>query len=78
MRATDLTVHGVLQRWASESGWHLIWKDAPEIKVLADSDYITRDGFVAAADYVLAQAQSMGYQIKGRPYRNRVIVISAN
>lgn len=77
LRATDFTVQGALQRWASEAGWTLIWKNGPDIKVLGDSQPFVRDGFMSAADYVLAQARSLGHHVKGRAYRNRVLVVSA-
>jgi len=78
MRATDFNVQGVLQRWGNDSGWQVIWKNGPEIKVLSDSEPLIRDGFVSAADYVMAYARSMGYRIKGRAYQNRVLVITEN
>lgn len=78
MRATDFNVQGVLQRWGKEAGWQVVWKNGPDIKVLSDSEPLIRDGFVAASDYVMAYARSMGYRVKGRAYQNRVLVITDN
>jgi hypothetical protein len=75
LRATDVTVQGTLQRWADEAGWTLIWKNGPEVKVTGDAEMV-RDGFIAAADYVLAQARAYGHPIKGRAYNNKVLVVS--
>lgn len=76
MRAVDGTVQGVLQRWATESGWQLIWKNGPEIRVHGDAE-LMRDGFVSAADYLLSQSRSFGHRIKGRSYNNKVLVVTS-
>lgn len=77
MRAADGSVETTLRRWATEAGWHLIWRStAPAIRVTGDAELV-QDGFVAATDYVLAQARASGYQVMGRAYNNRVLVISA-
>lgn len=76
MNKSDASIQGVLTRWAGDAGWHLIWRNAPLIKVNGDAELI-RDGFVSAADYVLAQAQVYGYKIKARAYNNKVLVVSA-
>lgn len=76
LRATDETVNRVLQRWADEAGWRLIWKSGTEIRVTGDAELV-RDGFVSAADYLLVQARSYGYRIKGHAYNNRVLVVTS-
>lgn len=75
LRATDENVQNVLQRWASDAGWRLVWKNGPEVKVTGDAELL-RDGFASAADYLIAQARSSGYRIKGRAYTNKVLVVS--
>ncbi len=76
MRASDVNVHGVLQRWANDAGWQLIWKNGPDIKVSGDAEMI-RDGFVSAADYLVSQARGYGHRIKAHAYNNKVMVVSA-
>ena len=44
------------------------------LKATGDADLV-RNGFVSAADYLLAQARSVGYRIKGRAYNNKVLVV---
>lgn len=77
MRKADGTVQALLQRWADEAGWQLIWKNGPEVQIHGDA-VLVRDGFVSASDYVLAQARSFGHKVKGRAYNNKVLVISAD
>lgn len=77
MWANDGSVEATLRRWAAEAGWHLIWRPtAPVIRVTGDAELV-QEGYVAAVDYVLSQARASGYQVKGRAYSNRVLVISA-
>lgn len=76
LRATDGNVQRLLQRWADEAGWRLIWKNGPDVMITGDA-VLVRDGFVSAADYVLAQAASFGHRIKGRAYNNKVLVVSS-
>lgn len=76
MRASDMNVRGVLQRWANDAGWQLIWKNGPDIKVSGDAEMI-RDGFVSAADYLVSQARGYGHRIKAHAYNNKVMVVSA-
>lgn len=76
LRATDGNVQRLLQRWADEAGWRLIWKNGPDVMITGDAELV-RDGFVSAADYVLAQAASFGHRIKGRAYNNKVLVVSS-
>lgn len=76
MRAMDVNVRGVLQRWANEAGWQLIWKNGPEIKVSGNAELV-RDGFVSATDYVISQARSYGHRIRAHAYNNKVMVVTA-
>lgn len=76
MRQADGTLQVMLQRWANEAGWQLIWKNGPVVQINGDA-VLLRDGFVSASDYVLAQARSFGHKVKGRAYNNKVLVISA-
>ena len=76
LRATDGNVQRLLQRWADDAGWRLIWKNGPDVMITGDAELV-RDGFVSAADYVLAQAASFGHRIKGRAYNNKVLVVSS-
>lgn len=77
LKAGDATVQRVLQRWADDAGWRLVWKDGPEIKITGDAELV-RDGFVSAADYLLVQSRSSGHNIKGRAYSNKVLVVSSD
>jgi hypothetical protein len=76
MKKSDGDIRSVLQRWADEANWHLIWRNAPLIKVNGDAT-LMRDGFVSAADYLVSQAQVYGYKIKARAYNNKVLVVAA-
>lgn len=76
MRAADVSVQGVLQRWARDAGWQLIWKNGPDIRVTADAELI-RDGFVSAADYLVSQARGYGHRIRANAYNNKVLVVTA-
>lgn len=77
MRAMDVSVRGVLQRWANDAGWQLIWKNGPEIKVSGNAELV-RDGFVSATDYVISQARTYGHRIRAHAYNNKVLVITAD
>lgn len=75
LRAVDGSVQGVLNRWARDAGWQLIWKNGPDIRITGDSELI-RDGFVSAADYLISQSRSFGHRIKAHAYNNKVMVIT--
>lgn len=77
LRASDANVQKVLQRWASDAGWRVVWNGAPEVAVTGDAE-LNRNGFVEAAEYLLTQAKSSGYKIKGREYSNKVLVVTAD
>lgn len=77
MLEKDQTVQRVLQRWADEAGWRLIWKNGPEIKIVGDAELV-RDGFVSAADYLISQSRSFGHRINGKVYSNKVLIISGD
>ena len=71
----DANMEAMLKRWAGSSGWTLQWKGVPEVRITGDSK-LDRPNFLAAADYVIAQAKGVGYRIKATAYSNKVLVIS--
>lgn len=75
VRASDGTVEGMLKRWASVSGWQVLNKGAPEVKVTGDAEFVMPD-FVKAADFAIVQARTVGYRIKATAYSNNVLVIT--
>jgi len=77
VKAADGDVKNMLQRWADDAGWRLVWQNAPEIKITGDAE-LSRDGFVSAADYVLVQSRSRGYRIKAKAFNNKVLVVSGD
>lgn len=79
VRKTDSTIENVLSRWAVESGWKLIWANAPTVALTTAADYPSaQEDFLSAADAVVTQAKESGYQIKAVAYSNKVLVISGD
>lgn len=77
IRKSDQDIQHLLERWANESGWKVIWKSAPLVQITADAERpLTHPTFLQAADYVVTQAKKTGYQIKATAYSNQVLVIS--
>lgn len=75
IRKTDENVERMLARWASEAGWKLAWQNAPAVAITGDAS-ISRPDFLQAADYVVNQAKSAGYQLRATAYDNKWLVIS--
>lgn len=73
---SDGTMKAMLERWSASSGWRVQWTDAPEVRITGDSPPLDRPDFLSAADYVIAQAKSVGYRIKASAYSNKVLVLS--
>lgn len=77
IRKSDLDIEHLLQRWANDAGWKVIWKGAPTVQITADTERpLTHPDFIQAADYVVTQAKNTGYQIKATAYSNHVLVIT--
>lgn len=77
VRKADQTIESMLARWGKDAGWRVIWKGAPTVEITADADRpLTHPSFLQAADYVVTQAKSVGYQIKATAYSNQVLVIT--
>lgn len=74
VRASDGTVETMLRRWGQDSGWRVISKGAPEIRIKGDAEF-ERPDFLQAADYAITQAKQAGYPIEARAYSNKVLVI---
>ena len=77
IRKDDQTIEKMLDRWGREAGWRVIWKGAPTVEITADAARpLSHPNFLQAADYVVTQARSVGYQIKATAYSNQVLVIT--
>lgn len=77
VRKADQTIEKMLERWASDSGWKVIWKGAPNVDITADAVRpLTHPDFLQAADYVVTQAKSAGYRIKATAYSNQILVVT--
>jgi outer membrane protein OmpA-like peptidoglycan-associated protein len=78
IRKTDATLEAMLRRWGKDSGWQVLLKGAPEIRITADQEVKEVEGadFVKAADFVITQARKIGFRIKGSAYSNNVLVLT--
>lgn len=77
VRKSDQNIERMLDRWANDSGWKVIWKGAPAVQITADAERpLNYPEFLQAADYVVTQAKAAGYQIKATAYSNQVLVIT--
>jgi hypothetical protein len=77
VRKSDQNIENMLGRWGKDAGWRVIWKGAPTVEITADAERpLSRPDFLQAADYVVTQARSVGYQIKATAYSNQVLVIT--
>lgn len=76
VRASDGNVTAMLQRWGASSGWRVVIKDAPEIRIHGDA-VVERPTFLQAADYAISQAKGAGYSIKASAFTNNVLLLTA-
>lgn len=76
VRASDGNVSTMLQRWGAISGWRVVIKDAPEIRIHGDA-VVERPTFLQAADYAISQAKGAGYSIKAAAFTNNVLLLTA-
>lgn len=74
MRKTDESIERMLQRWAKDSGWKLVWQSAPSIRITGDAE-VDRTDFLQAADLVVKQVNAAGYHVKATAYSNNVLQI---
>ncbi len=72
---SDETMERLLRRWGHSSGWNVDWRNAPEIRITADS-VVSKPDFITAADLVITQAKAVGYRLKAAAYKNNVLVIT--
>lgn len=74
MRKSDESIDKMLQRWAQDAGWKVLWQGAPAIRITGDAD-IDRPDFIQAADLVVKQVNAAGYRLKATAYSNNVLQI---
>lgn len=75
IRQGDGTLEGMLQRWGNASGWKVLSKGAPEVRINGAAEFESPE-FIKAAEYAVAQAKQAGYRIKATAYSNKVLVLS--
>ena len=78
IKKTDATLEAMLRRWGKDSGWQVVLKGAPEVRITADQEVKEVEGadFVKAANFVITQARKIGFRIKGSAYSNNVLVLT--
>lgn len=76
VRHADGTVDKMLERWAADARWKLVWRDGPAIPVTGDAQ-VHRPNFLEAATYVIAESRRAGYRIKATAYSNKTIVVES-
>jgi outer membrane protein OmpA-like peptidoglycan-associated protein len=74
MRKSDENIQKMLDRWATESNWRLVWKGGPNVPIVGDA-LVDRPDFLQAADLVVQHAKAAGYRIKATAYSNQVLQI---
>lgn len=76
VRHADGTVDKMLERWAADARWRLVWRDGPVIPVTGDAE-VHRPNFLEAATYVIGESRRAGYRIKATAYSNKTIVVES-
>lgn len=74
IRAADYELAVSLQRWASNTGYELVW-DAEPVKVDGAS-MVEANDMVDAVKKVVGELRRMGYPVKAQAYSDRVIRIT--
>lgn len=75
IKLSDQTFANMIKRWGDNSGWRVVVKGAPEIRITGD-DVIRRPDFMQAADYAVSQAKKAGFPIKAVAYSNNVLLLT--
>ncbi len=75
IRQSDRTLEQTLHRWAAESGWKLIWMEAPSIPISGNTE-LDRPDFLRAADFLIAQVRAAGHRLKATAYNNQTLVVT--
>lgn len=75
VRKSDATLERMLERWASDGGWTLVWQGGPTVAITGDAT-LSRPDYLQAADYVVNQARAAGYRMRATAYSNQTLVIS--
>ena len=76
VRHADGTVDKMLERWAADARWKLVWRDGPAIPVTGNAQ-VHRPNFLEAATYVIGESRRAGYRIKATAYSNKTIVVES-
>lgn len=76
MRADDKSLEQMLNRWAREANWSVVWNARESVPIAGDA-LVDQPTFLAAADFVLAQVASVGYRMKAAAYANNTLVVSS-
>ncbi len=77
VKKSDENIEKMLERWAREAGWKLVWQAGPLVPITGDSG-LSRPDFLQAADYVISQAKSAGYRIKATAYSNNTLLVTGD
>jgi outer membrane protein OmpA-like peptidoglycan-associated protein len=75
VRKSDATLERMLDRWARDCGWTLVWQGGPTVAITGDAT-LSRPDYLQAADYVIDQARAAGYRMRATAYSNQTLVIS--
>ncbi len=75
VRKSDATLERMLERWARDAGWTLVWQGGPTVPITGEAT-LSRPDYLQAADYVVNQARAAGYRMRATAYSNQTLVIS--
>lgn len=75
IKLSDQTFANMIKRWGDGSGWRVVVKGAPEIRITGD-DVIRRPDFLQAADFAVSQAKKAGFPVKAVAYSNNVLLLT--
>ena len=75
VRKSDATLERMLERWARDAGWTLVWQGGPTVAITGEAT-LSRPDYLQAADYVVNQARAAGYRLRATAYSNQTLVIS--
>jgi hypothetical protein len=75
VRKSDATLERMLERWARDAGWTLVWQGGPTVAITGEAT-LSRPDYLQAADYVVNQARAAGYRMRATAYSNQTLVIS--
>lgn len=75
VRKSDATVERMLERWARDAGWTLVWQGGPTVAITGDAT-LSRPDYLQAADYVVNQVRAAGHRLQATAYSNQTLVIT--